>query len=282
MHLNIGSLQKYPYISYNDYNTGSFKLESDNSADLIWNQAESLNCIINNHEIVIPSNSVVLLDRGNSLSCTSNDLSQVKILRLNAEVFSSSLVFLCGFINTSAKNDFNKITILFFKEDQTSLIEKMFVNIKQALEKKPLIDIEILRPTICSLLRNALKEKFAHDAKCVIGFGEILNSHFSIFHNVSDYAQQLRMKPKNLLRLFQKQGLKNPSELIKDRLLLEIKEMIIYTDKSIKEICFEVGFYDPAYFSRFFKKNVGVTAKYFRKQYAYSSNMTKMENSAIH
>jgi AraC-like DNA-binding protein len=75
------------------------------------------------------------------------------------------------------------------------------------------------------------------------------------------------MEPKNLLRKFQKHGLKNPSEIIKEKLLLEIKRMIIYTKKSMRDICFEIGFYDPAYFSRFFKKHVGITPKNYRKQY---------------
>jgi AraC-like DNA-binding protein len=281
MHVEIGSLNKYPYVSYNDYNAKTIKLESDTSTDLIWNSTESLKCVMNNHEMVIPSNSIVLLDKGSSLSCRSNNLSQVRTFRLNAEIFSNSLVFICGFINTSAKMDFNNNVILSFDDDQSYLIENMFVNLKKVLEKKSSIDIEKLRAIICNLLQGALKERFAHDVGSVNRFGEILNSHFNIFHNVSDYALQLRMKPKNLLRLFQKQGLKNPSEIIKEKLLLEIKEMIIYTDKSIKEVCFEVGFYDPAYFSRFFKKHVGVTAKYFREQYAYNSNYVKMENSAI-
>lgn len=136
MHVEIGSLNKYPYVSYNDYNAKTIELESDNSTDLIWNSTESLRCVMNNHEMVIPSNSIVLLDKGNSLSCRSNNLSQIRTLRLNAEIFSTSLVFICGFINTSAKMDFNNNVILSFDDGQTSLIENMFVGLKSVIEKK--------------------------------------------------------------------------------------------------------------------------------------------------
>ncbi|OUS03586.1 hypothetical protein A9Q86_01365 [Flavobacteriales bacterium 33_180_T64] len=273
MQAEIGSLLNYPYISYENHISEIFKLESLCSADLIWNTKCALKCQINNQQMVMPSNSIVLLDKGNSFSCESTNLSQVKVLRFNTEIFSSSLIFICGFINASTKNNFKNHTILFFKDEQRSLIENTFIFIEDIIKETTSINVEKLKHTLCSLLQNALKEKFSNDIKYINCFGEILNSQFSIFHNVSDYAAQLDVEPKNLLRLFQKKGLKNPSEIIKDKLLFESKKRIIYTSKSIREICFEVGFYDPAYFSRFFKKHTGVTAQYFRKQYKSSSHI---------
>jgi len=37
------------------------------------------------------------------------------------------------------------------------------------------------------------------------------------------------------------------------------KEMLKESNRTIKEICFEIGYNDPNYFSRLFKKNVGVS-----------------------
>ena len=281
MHLKTGSLDKYPYISYNDYKTEALKFQSDNSTDLIWNTKCSLRCKINNQEIVIPSNSIILLDRGSSFSCKDDNLVQVKILRFNTEIFSDSLVFICGFINTSARENLKNNTILLFENEQIPVIENIFLTIEQILKERSSLNIKKMKAAIFKLLQNALKDKFANDARYINRFGEILNSQFSILHNVSGYALQLNMAPKNLLRKFQKQGLKNPSEIIKEKLLLEIKEMIIYTDKSIREICFEIGFYDPAYFSRFFKKHVGVTAQCFRRHYASGLSEVEMENSTM-
>lgn len=112
-------------------------------------------------------------------------------------------------------------------------------------------------------------------------FFKLLNSQFTIYHKVSDYSKQLRIKPKNLLRLFKKERLKNPSKLIKLKLLSEAKKQLIYTDKSIRDICFDLGFYDPSYFSRFFKMHVGITANRFRQQSANEKSVLKMEKSAI-
>jgi len=46
---------------------------------------------------------------------------------------------------------------------------------------------------------------------------------------------------------------------------LESKRLILYTDKPAGEIGFELGFEEPAHFSRFFKKMAGITVSDFRK-----------------
>jgi hypothetical protein len=250
MQLTTGSLAHYPYISYVDYKSEAFELRSIDSANLVWNSKYSLKCKINTHEMVIPSNSIILLDKGNSFSCESNDMAQIKVLRFNTEVFSSSIIFICGFINTHVKKESKTPIILFYKNEQTPIVEDIFLNIAEILKEDFTIDIVQLKAEVCDLLQEALQEKFEHDANYINRFGEILNSQFNILHNVS--------------------GLKNPSDIIKEKLLLEIKRMIIYTNKSMRDICFEIGFYDPAYFSRFFKKHVGVTAQNYRKQYSYN------------
>jgi len=281
MYLKAGSLNKFPYISYNDYNTKSFKLDSINSTDLIWNTKCSLRCEINNQERIIPSGGIIILDKGNSFRYESNSLSQIKVLRFNAKIFSTSLIFITGFINTTTQKDFKNHTILFFKNEESLLIENIFKSFKENLKECSSIDIEKLIFAFSSLLKKLLAEKFAHDPKYINRFGEMLNLQFNILHNVSDYALQLNMEPKNLLRMFQRQGLKNPSHIIKKKQLLEIKKLLIYSEKSMREICFEIGFSDPAYFSRFFKKHIGITPKNYRNQYINNFDLIEMENSTI-
>ena len=65
---------------------------------------------------------------------------------------------------------------------------------------------------------------------------------------------------------FQKIGTQTPSDLIKEKLLLEAKRALRYTDTTVKEIAYELGFNDPAYFSRFFTKAAQKTPLQFRKE----------------
>jgi AraC-like DNA-binding protein len=65
----------------------------------------------------------------------------------------------------------------------------------------------------------------------------------------------------NLFAIFNQ---KTPSQLIQERIIVEAKRLLYYTDKSVKHITFELGFEDMAYFSNFFKKNMGLSPSDFR------------------
>jgi AraC family 4-hydroxyphenylacetate 3-monooxygenase operon regulatory protein len=49
-----------------------------------------------------------------------------------------------------------------------------------------------------------------------------------------------------------------------DRLIQEARRLLSFSSVSITEIGYELGFKDPAYFARFFRKNAGVTASKYR------------------
>jgi len=52
--------------------------------------------------------------------------------------------------------------------------------------------------------------------------------------------------------------------LLHDRLVLEAKRKLSFSHQSVKEISYELGFEDPAYFSRFFKNHAGIAPQDFR------------------
>jgi AraC family 4-hydroxyphenylacetate 3-monooxygenase operon regulatory protein len=52
--------------------------------------------------------------------------------------------------------------------------------------------------------------------------------------------------------------------LVFDRLMQEAKRLRLFTGSSVNEICYQLGFKDPAYFSRFFTRNAGVTPGEYR------------------
>ncbi|MCL7752399.1 helix-turn-helix domain-containing protein [Polaribacter sp. Z022] len=98
-------------------------------------------------------------------------------------------------------------------------------------------------------------------------FSLLVEQNFRTLHSVSDYAKRLALSPKSITKHFQKLGAKTPSDFIKSRILLEAKRLLIYTDKTVKEIAFELGFNDPAYFTRFFTKAISKSPLQFKKDY---------------
>ena len=98
-------------------------------------------------------------------------------------------------------------------------------------------------------------------------FSLLVEQNFKTLHAVTDYANRLGVSPKSISKHFQKIGTKTPSDFIKNRILLEAKRLLIYTDKTVKEIAFELGFNDPAYFTRFFTKAISKSPLQFKKEY---------------
>lgn len=79
------------------------------------------------------------------------------------------------------------------------------------------------------------------------------------------YAAALNMSVNNLSSLTKKYYSVTAQQLVHQRLLLEIKRRLAYSDKPVKEICFDLNFEDPAYFNRFFKTHTGLTPQQYRE-----------------
>lgn len=83
---------------------------------------------------------------------------------------------------------------------------------------------------------------------------------------VGFYAEKLNITSAYLSRLVNEVYGKSVSEFLNERVVLEAKRIIRLSSKSIKEISFELGFEDPSYFSRFFKKHVQLTPVQYRNR----------------
>jgi len=92
--------------------------------------------------------------------------------------------------------------------------------------------------------------------------------HYKEQWQVGQYAALLRVTPTRLNRLCLKLSGKSAFELTQDRLMLEACRKLTYVPAGVASIAYELGFQDPAYFSRLFKKLIGVTPKAFRQQTA--------------
>ena len=95
-------------------------------------------------------------------------------------------------------------------------------------------------------------------------FNLLVEMNFRTQHSVSYYAERLNRSPKTLSNLFALYNHKTPIRIIQERILIEAKRLLFYTDKSAKQITYELGFDDAAYFSNFFKKHTSFSPSDFR------------------
>nr|WP_299386539.1 helix-turn-helix domain-containing protein [Allomuricauda sp.] len=96
-------------------------------------------------------------------------------------------------------------------------------------------------------------------------FNYLVDIHYKNKRKVSDYAEMLFKSPKTLSNLFSIYNQKSPQQIILDRLTLEAKRLIHFTGKQNQEIAYDLGFNDPAHFSRFFKKMTQMTPSEYRE-----------------
>ena len=96
-------------------------------------------------------------------------------------------------------------------------------------------------------------------------FNLLVENHYRTQHQVKYYADQLFKSPKTISNLFALYNHKSPLAVIQERIIIEAKRLLTYTDKSAKEIAGELGFEDAAHFSRFFKKHTTLSPIAFRE-----------------
>lgn len=98
-------------------------------------------------------------------------------------------------------------------------------------------------------------------------FRDLVEKNYSKQKSVSFFASQLSITEKRLGMAAQRIYGKLPKEMIDDRVMLEAKRLLSHSALSVKEIGIQLGFDDPAYFFRFFKKNAHSTPLEFREKY---------------
>jgi len=117
----------------------------------------------------------------------------------------------------------------------------------------------------CSLYPDSNTQNIEVGRSLVQRFKELVEQHFTEWHQVQDYAKELNVSPGYLNEVISSAIHKPAKEYILNRLILETKRLSIFTAKSIKEIGYDLGFDDPSHFSKFFKTFTGNSIGEFRE-----------------
>jgi AraC family transcriptional activator of pobA len=97
------------------------------------------------------------------------------------------------------------------------------------------------------------------------GFRKLVEDHYREHWPLSRYASLLKLTESRLNRLTRSVAGVSAAELVQQRLLLEARRRLIHVAAPVAQIAYELGYQDPAYFCRIFKKRVGLTPSAFRR-----------------
>jgi AraC-like DNA-binding protein len=148
-------------------------------------------------------------------------------------------------------------------------------NIKTELTVKKPYYQDIVKDFVHVLVKRFLREqvlaptaqKETHgDFKLYMDLVILVEDHFLAHPPVSFYSETLQVSDRKLNAVCKEYHSGTCTAVIHDRMVLEAKKLLTYSNKSVKDVMFELNFKDAAYFNRFFKSKTGITPTAFRQQ----------------
>jgi AraC family transcriptional activator of pobA len=116
------------------------------------------------------------------------------------------------------------------------------------------------------LAQTTLADAKFNDSVLVQRFKELIEKNFKSHWTVGQYAKALSISPTHLSRLTRAANGSSALRMIEARLMREARRNLAYTNLSVSSIAYTLGFSDPAYFSRVFTRDAGISPKAFRAQ----------------
>lgn len=165
-----------------------------------------------------------------------------------------------------------KIDIL-LKHDLTLIFEKMkreydtLLNLKHETYRLEIIG-GLLKVVLVSISGIIISQQNRDpETSCVTNrFFLLLEKKYKIFKTANEYADELAVTRGYLNESLKKKAGFTTSYFIQQRIITEAKRLTIYSDITLKEIAYQLGFEDLSHFSKFFKKATGLTFTEYKKK----------------
>jgi len=185
----------------------------------------------------------------------------------------------------SIRSDFIANLKLFKKTDESAalpLTDTMKIQLKifadqmmTAFHSKTDLSLEIIGAYLklfliecnghCSLSEESNTQSVEVGKTLVKNFKAVVEKQFTKSHQVKAYADTLNVSPNYLNEVIKSAINISAKDYIQNRLILEARRLVVFTDKSSKEIGYDLGFEDPSHFSKFYKIQSGQSLQDFKK-----------------
>lgn len=270
MLLNVlhGDTLSEKYLERDTYNTDFFEI-------LLFKTAKG-SLILNQQKITIADNTIIFISP-----------FQKRQWSLEKEGLDFTvLVFQENFLNDFFSDKFFTYRLLYFyqlnyplhlivEDEQLRKALEMLTEIKAELVDSKTDSVHIIRSLTYYLLlkfnriyadRNNLSIERAEN-NYAYQFKQLLELHIRQHQRIDYYADLLNVSRISINTCVKKQFNVTATELLKQRLLFEIKNDLIHSGKTIAEIAYDLQFSEPGHMMRFFKTQTGVTSGQFLSEY---------------
>lgn len=268
-----GNTNEYLQIEQFHCNDGFAPKENlDSPLTFIWFEKDDQKITVDNIEYETSSNQIVCLTEFHKVDI--EEVCNAKMIRFNRSFYCvldhDSTVGCKGILFFGASQlpiiNIPKIELLKFQT-----IWNMFEIEIQSNDELQLEMLQSMLKRFIILCTRIYKTQQNYNSletvkvDIVREYNFLVEQNFRTKHTVAEYAAMLNKSPKTLSNLFSKIAEKSPLHFIQDRKMLEARRLLRFTDKSVKEIAYEIGFEDLQTFGRFFKKQEGLSPTKFKE-----------------
>ncbi len=160
-----------------------------------------------------------------------------------------------------------------------TLLDQYVLQMKGELESEELFGKEIiLRNYLKSFLIQVQRRKkhfekvselqspiFDEKRMVFMRFINLIDANYKKSFSVAEYAKLLHLSSRSLSDLTQNQINKTPLQMIHERIILEAQRLLLYSELNVNQVGYRLGFEDPSYFVKYFKKYTSLSPSEFKK-----------------
>jgi len=167
-------------------------------------------------------------------------------------------------------------------EATAALLNNILEQVKAEMQNPALAQYELLISYLKIFLINASRLKTSQQPDVALAVAnteepfilqklkDYIEQHYKTKHAVKNYADMLNISHKALAKITKTHFNKTLTNMIAERIIIEAKRELYLTNKTVKEIAYELGYNDESYFSRFFKTNADVSPQLYRETVGYN------------
>ncbi|WP_196895047.1 helix-turn-helix domain-containing protein [Aureivirga marina] len=269
--------KKNEYLRIEDItskNCHFIKENIESSLTLIWFTKGKSEISIDNQKYIFQENDIVFLTEYHKVII--HQISHAKMIRFNRDFYCivdhDSTVGCKGILFYGN----SRLPIMHLPAEELEKFETLMKMFEMEMFSKDELQMEMLQMMLKRTLilctrfykeANQMEQVENSKLDIVREFNYLVESNYKKIHSVSEYAKMLHKSPKTLTNYFLKSGVKKPLQIIQERRVLEAKRLLSHTSMQIKEIAYEIGYNDVQSFSRFFKKQEGISPLQYKEKY---------------
>lgn len=239
--------------------------------------------VVNNIEYIASGDALFFLTPFQSIYFMSGVPANCTLIQFNVDLFCLEKHDSEIGCNGILFNSVFEPPMLSVSTEQMSYYYSMLQKMSEEITNYSIGSVDMLESYVKQLLIQSVRIKKATQSmqhiekQCaehakIMELRALIDKHYREERKLKFYAEQLYLSESGLHKLISKHIGKTFTELLYDKIIIDAKKQLYVTNNSVKEISYDLGFNDPAYFNRFFKKQCTITPEHYRKV---------MRNSAI-